>query len=93
MKVMGIWEDTDALFSDVSSTIQRLVLLARALVKNPYLLILDEPCQGFDDAQQKYFKALIDKIAGHSEMAMIYVTHHREELPECFKKKKLTLTY
>lgn len=93
LKVMGIWEDTDALFSDVSSTFQRLVLLARALVKNPYLLILDEPCQGFDDAQQKYFKALIDEIAGHSEMAMIYVTHHREELPECFKKKKLTLTY
>ncbi|WP_291862441.1 ATP-binding cassette domain-containing protein [Marinilabilia sp.] len=88
MKVMGIWEETDTLFSDVSATLQRLCLLARALVKNPALLILDEPCQGFDDTQQKHFKALIDAIAGHSKMAMIYVTHHREELPECFKNEK-----
>ncbi|WP_010416378.1 hypothetical protein [Anaerophaga thermohalophila] len=34
----------------------------------------DESFQGFDDTQQKYFKALIDTIAWHSEMAMIYVT-------------------
>jgi molybdate transport system ATP-binding protein len=48
---------------------------------------LDEPCQGFDNAQQKYFKALIDTIAEQSDMAMIYVTHHREELPECIEKE------
>ena len=87
MKVMGISEEKDTLFSDVSTTLQRLCLLARALVKNPVLLILDEPCQGFDDAQQKYFKALIDTIAEQSDMAMIYVTHHREELPECIEKE------
>jgi molybdate transport system ATP-binding protein len=87
MKVMGISEEKDTLFSDVSATLQRLCLLARALVKNPVLLILDEPCQGFDNAQQKYFKALIDTIAEQSDMAMIYVTHHREELPECIEKE------
>ncbi|WP_016777447.1 ATP-binding cassette domain-containing protein [Anaerophaga thermohalophila] len=61
--------------------------IAAALLKNPVLLILNEPCQGFDNSQQKYFKALIDSIAGQNEMAMIYVTHHREELPECIEKE------
>jgi molybdate transport system ATP-binding protein len=87
MKVMGTAELKDMLFSDISSTLQRLCLLTRALVKSPTLLILDEPCQEFDRSQQRYFRALIDAIAKQSHLSMIYVTHHREELPECINNE------
>jgi molybdate transport system ATP-binding protein len=86
MKVMGTADLQDRLFSDVSSTLQRLCLLTRALVKSPTLLILDEPCQEFDRSQQLYFRALIDAIAKQSHLSIIYVTHHLEELPECINK-------
>jgi molybdate transport system ATP-binding protein len=87
MKIMGITKVQDLLFTDVSSTLQRLCLLTRALVKNPILLILDEPCQGFDVAQQQNFRNMIDAIARLSDLSMIYVTHHREQLPECINRE------
>lgn len=62
---------------------QRSLLLARALVKSPSLLILDEPCQGLDSAQIKHFKFLIDIICKQLQTTMIYVTHIPEEIPTC----------
>jgi molybdate transport system ATP-binding protein len=56
-------------------------LLARALVKNPTLLILDEPCQGMDDQQQQMFKHLVDTICSKSNITLIYVTHYTHEIP------------
>jgi molybdate transport system ATP-binding protein len=87
MNVMGISRVRDTLFSDISSALQRLCLLTRALVKSPVLIILDEPCQGFDDMQQKYFRGLIDAVSKQSKLSVIYVTHYREELPECIEKE------
>ncbi len=87
MEVMGITDMQNTPFCDVSSTLQRLCLLTRALVKNPTLLILDEPCQEFDASQQRYFRSLIDTISRQSNLSMIYVTHHQEELPECINKE------
>ncbi len=86
MKVMGTAGLQNMPFGDVSSTLQRLCLLTRALVKSPTLLILDEPCQEFDRSQQRYFRGLIDAIAKQNHLSMIYVTHHQEELPECINK-------
>ncbi len=63
-------------------TVQRLTLLARALVKNPPLLILDEPCQGFDNQQQSHFSGIIDIISNVSNITWIYVTHKKEQLPK-----------
>lgn len=62
---------------------QRLVLLARALVKNPPLLILDEPAQGLDEEQTAFFKTIIEQICLQSEKTLIYVTHLKEEVPSC----------
>lgn len=70
-------------FDVLSTGQQRLVLLCRALVKNPSLLILDEPCQGLDDTQRMAFIDRIDQICNHVPVTMIYVTHFREELPAC----------
>ena len=69
---------------------QRVVLLARALVKNPPVLILDEPCQGLDLSQTRAFKAMVDAICHHVEKTLIYVSHEPEDIPECVDRR-LTL--
>jgi molybdate transport system ATP-binding protein len=62
---------------------QRMALLARALVKNPPLLILDEPCQGLDDAQTTYFRQLINELCRAFATTLIYVSHYNKDIPEC----------
>ncbi|MDA3808701.1 MAG: molybdate ABC transporter ATP-binding protein ModF [Spirochaetaceae bacterium] len=58
---------------------QRMVLIIRAMVKHPPLLILDEPCQGLDELNRLMVLKLIDIIARESESTVLYVTHHRED--------------
>lgn len=70
-------------FKNISKGQQRLVLLARALVKNPPLLILDEPCQGLDFAAVEHFKAVVDAICDTPERTLIYVSHYPHEIPSC----------
>jgi molybdate transport system ATP-binding protein len=60
---------------------QRLVMLARALVKCPPLLILDEPCQGLDDRQTNGFKSLIEAICKVSDTSLVYVSHYAADKP------------
>lgn len=61
---------------------QRLILLARALVKNPPVLILDEPCQGLDRTQTVRFRSLIDSLCKHTDKTLLYVSHYPEDIPE-----------
>lgn len=68
-------------FWSLSFGMQRLVLLARAMVKNPPLLILDEPCQGLDDEQKKGFVQLVNDLCGQYGKTLIYISHYEEEIP------------
>lgn len=72
----------DSKFAEASLSEQRLLLLARALVKMPALLILDEPCQVLDVHQTKRFTAMLDVICCHLDTTIIYVTHYQEEIPQ-----------
>lgn len=70
-------------FAQLSKGQQRMVLLARALVKNPPLLILDEPCQGLDADAIDYFKSVVNAICDTGERTLIYVSHYPNEIPSC----------
>ena len=68
-------------FDQVSEGEQRLALLARALVKNPALLVLDEPCQGLDAGNRDRVLQAVELIGSRPNTSMIYVTHRADELP------------
>lgn len=67
---------------------QRLALLARTIVKNPELLILDEPCQGLDTEQTNYFNRVVDDLCNRGQ-TLIYVGHFESQLPNCITHKMI----
>ncbi|MCA0397767.1 MAG: ATP-binding cassette domain-containing protein [Bacteroidetes bacterium] len=79
--------DADIPIWQLSTSQQRLALLARAMVKNPVLLILDEPCQGLSDRQQKAFTSAVNHLCEDPGRSLIYVTHYEHELPDCIRHK------
>jgi molybdate transport system ATP-binding protein len=81
MDILGIADYLDQPFKGVPESVQRLTLLARALVKAPPLLIFDEPCQGLDARQKEHFKHVIDTLCSIMDLTLIYVTHYQEEIP------------
>lgn len=90
-RIMGVDQLLERKLSRLSKGEQRLVLLARALVKNPPLLILDEPCQGLDITNIEHFKSLVDQICANDKRTLIYVSHYPLEIPSCVQNfKELT---
>lgn len=83
MDIFGLKGMEDRPFLKLSSSEQRLVLLARAFVKDPELLILDEPLHGLDDNNRKLIKEIIDTFCQRRNKTLIMVTHYKEELPSC----------
>ena len=86
MKALEIEKYARVLLKNIPASAQRLCLLARALIKNPALLIFDEPCQGLDAHQQHHFKMLIDTICSISNVTLIYVSHYQHEIPDSVTK-------
>jgi molybdate transport system ATP-binding protein len=68
-------------FGAISEGEQRMILIARALVKGPELLVLDEPCQGLDAANRDQVLGLVEALGDHAASSLIYVSHHRDALP------------
>lgn len=83
MQTFGIAGLKDRSFLQLSSGEQRLVLLARAFVKNPDLLILDEPFHGLDDENRRLVKEVVENFSNQKDRTLIMVSHYPEEFPAC----------
>lgn len=83
MRVFGIESLAERTFLKLSSGEQRLVLLARAFVKDPELLILDEPFHGLDNYQRRLVTDIIEAFCQRRNKTMIMVSHYPDELPHC----------
>jgi len=81
MHRLGLSGCAEKAFAQISEGEQRLALIARALVKSPALLVLDEPCQGLDDRNRDRVLQAIDGVGNRPNTSMIYVTHRADELP------------
>jgi len=69
-------------FHHLSYGQKRMILLARAMVKSPVLLIVDEPCHGLDIPNRKRILEILERI-GQTKTHLLYVTNHKEEVPDC----------
>ena len=82
MDFLGIGPLARTAFRRLSYGEARRVLLARALVNEPRLLILDEPCNGLDIPTRELFLETLEKLSG-TRTRMLYVTHHVDEIMPC----------
>jgi molybdate transport system ATP-binding protein len=83
---IGLASRADTPFRHLSFADQRLVLIARALIKGPKLLILDEPTQGLDDANRHALLNLLEEIADHHVSTMLFVSHRKDEHRPFFRQ-------
>lgn len=91
MKTMGVLHLKEKSFLSISSGEQRLCLLARAFVKNPALLILDEPLHGLDVSNKWRVKKIIEDYNKLPDKTLIYVTHYIHEIPDCITNQFLLI--
>jgi len=74
-------------FGTLSQGEQQKVLIARARMTKPYLIILDEPCAGMDPGARENFLTSLGALGKQKKVpALIYVTHHIEEILPLFGK-------
>jgi len=90
MKMLGVDTIAERTFLKISSGEQRLVLLARAFVKDPEMLILDEPLHGLDARNAQMVKENIETFSRRTNKTIVMVSHYRDEYPSCIDKE-LTL--
>lgn len=91
LQLIGLQDIARQHFKQLSFGQQRLALLARAMVKCPLVLILDEPCIGLDSEHRQKILYLIDQIANRGDCHILYVSHSSGEMPTCINQK-LSLT-
>ncbi len=86
LRTLGIAALAGEYYHEISFGQQRLVLLARAMVKHPAILILDEPCVGLDDYHRALILGTVDLIAATTATQIIYVSHTDDERPACINQ-------
>ena len=85
LKLAGFEGREHALFSELSYGEQRAVLILRAAVKNPRVLILDEPCHGLDENYRQKILDLLETVAETGTTTLLHVTHDPDEVLDCEK--------
>ena len=89
LAAVGLSGAEDAPFGALSGGEGRLALLARAIVKRPPLLVLDEPCQNLDRPNRERFVALVDRLCADPATTLLYVTHLADTEPRCITHRLL----
>lgn len=79
LAILHMSEFTSTGFKQLDYGQQRLLLIGRALIKQPLLLILDEPYQGLDFINRTLVMRALEMIAEHHLSQLLYVSHHRED--------------
>lgn len=80
---LGISPLVDKPFDTLSHGQRQMALIARAMVKSPVLLMLDEPCEGLDVAHRHRLLEIIDFIGHHTRSSLIYAAYDNEEVVSC----------
>lgn len=83
----GLIHEAQTPFRKLSFPNQRLVLIARALIKVPRLLILDEPTQGLDQLNRKAVLDFLEQVAAERMSTILYVSHRQDEFRDFFKSR------
>jgi molybdate transport system ATP-binding protein len=86
MDCLSIGQLKNKLFSESSSGEQKMILFARAIIKNPELLVLDEPFHGLDSVNKEICEKLLDFFCSQPGKTLIFVTHLKDEIPNCVDK-------
>jgi len=86
LKRLNMAKETDTPFRQLSHAQQRLVLIARALIKIPRLLILDEPTQGLDESNRKAVLDFLADVAKEGLCTILYVSHREDEYRSFFNQ-------
>src|SRR5271157_1650833 len=86
MSQLGIASNQEQAYGSLSQGEQTKVLIARALMLDPRLLVLDEPCEGLDMASREQFLNELPRLVAINGLTVIMVTHHVEEIRSPFSK-------
>ena len=77
------------LFTEISDGEKRMVLLTRAFVKNPLLLILDEPFHGLDANNRNLARSIIEDFCRQPDKTLIMVSHYDDDFPSGIQHRKI----
>lgn len=86
LKALGIDALAQQPFDTLSFGLQRMVLLARAMVKSPKILVLDEPTLGLDAHHRSRLLRALEHIAAHSDTQLLFVSHTAADMPACINQ-------
>ena len=86
LDTIGLAEKRDTPFDRLSYGERRLVLLARAMVKTPRLLVMDEPCQGLDPVNRRKILAITEQLCALPATHLLFITHLPEEIPRAITR-------
>jgi iron complex transport system ATP-binding protein len=86
LRQVELFELRDRQWRLLSEGERQRVLIGRALMAQPKLLILDEPCAGLDPVARERFLQFLERLGGHngSGPSLVLVTHHVEEIMPSF---------